>query len=103
MQLDVGNIIWIPCEVKPGPFADERRVRLSSSINEWVGFVSVSHLQEPILEGKTKVRAIVVGIQENTFSAKVPGESIGTTLFGDLVSKVQSIGSFPTGHFEVHS
>jgi len=93
MTLAAGSFIWIPCEVKPGPFSDERRVRLSSAIKEWVGFVPVSVLQAPILEGETKIRVFVVEVQNDRFSAKIPGEGIGSTLYGDLISRAQIFGS----------
>ena len=96
MRLDAGNIVWIPCEVKPGPFPDERRVRLSSPFMEWVGFVPVSYLQEPVLEGETKIRVLVVDVQNDRFSARVPGEGISGALYGDLISKAQAFGPVPT-------
>ena len=96
MKLDTGTFVWVPCEVKPGPFPDERRVRLTSPFNEWVGFVSVAYLQEPILEGKTKIRVVVVDVKNDRFSARVPGEGIASTLYGDLISKAQAIGTVPT-------
>jgi hypothetical protein len=89
MELNVGSVVWIPCEVKPGPFPDERRVRIQSSLGEWIGFVSATMLQDPITEGETKVRIVIVDVQDDRFSAKIPGESIGRTLFGDLISRTQ--------------
>ncbi len=89
MKLDAGNVVWIPCEVKPGPFPDERRVRIQSSLGEWIGFVPATTLQEPIEEGETKIRVVIVEVLEDRFSAKIPGESIGKTLFGDLISRAQ--------------
>lgn len=87
MKLDAGHIVWIRCEVKPGPFADERRVRLTSPLGEWVGFVPVTFLREPILEGETTIRVIVVDVQKDRFSAKIPGQGISGSLFGELISR----------------
>ena len=89
MKLDVGNIVWVPCEVKPGPFSSERRVRISSPVGEWIGFVPVQYLHEPIVEGRTTVRVRVVGVQGESFSARVPGQSITNPLFGNLISEAQ--------------
>ena len=96
MGLHVGNVVWITCEVKPGPFSDERRVRCTSSYGEWIGFVPASVLQEPILEGKTKLRALIIGVENGKFSAKIPGEGIGPTIYEDLVSKAQALDTVPT-------
>lgn len=96
MRLNAGNVVWIPCEVKPGPFPDERRVRLTSSLGEWVGFVPVSFLEKPIIEGETRIRVLVVDVQGDKFSARVPGEGISGSLFGDLISKAQVFDSIST-------
>ena len=96
MTLDAGDIVWIPCEVKPGPFSDERGVRLSSPFMEWVGFVPVVYLLDPILEGETKIRAVVVDVQNDRFSARIPGEGTSSTLYGELISKAQAVDTVPT-------
>jgi hypothetical protein len=91
MRLDAGNVVWIPCEVKPGPFPDERRVRLTSDLGEWVGFVPVSYLEEPKTEGRTRIRVLIVDVEGDTFNVRVPGEGISGSMFGDLISKGQMI------------
>ena len=96
MKIDAGNVVWIPCEVKPGPFSDERQVKLSSSWGEWLGFVPVSYLQEPVLEGFTKIRVLVIDVQNDRFSARIPGEGVSGSVFGDLISKAQLFGTVPT-------
>ena len=45
MALRIGTQVWVPCEVKP--------VRVLSSRGEWLGFVPIQSLREPILEGST--------------------------------------------------
>src|SRR5215212_5721396 len=90
MALNVGHYVWIPCEVKPGPFSDERVVRINSGSEEWVGYVPVSHLQDPILVGQTKVRALIVEVRQDRFSAEIPGEGITSRLYGDAISKAQT-------------
>ena len=37
MSLRSGMRIWLPCEVKPGPFSDERMVRVES-MGSWLAF-----------------------------------------------------------------
>jgi hypothetical protein len=96
MKLNTGNVVWIPCEVKPGAFTNERKVLLSSSFGEWIGFVPVSFLEEPIVEGATNVRATIISVQNGSFSAKIPGEGIGATLYQDLTSKVKAFDTIQT-------
>ena len=92
MALHAGHYVWIPCEVKPGPFSDERRVRIkiNSSSKEWVGYVPVSYLQEPVTEGETKIRVLIVDVHDDSFCAKIPGEGIAGTLYGGVISKAHT-------------
>ena len=87
MNVHAGNLVWMPCEVKPGPFPDERRVRLSSDLGEWVGFVPVSFLENPITEGKTRIRVSIVDVEGDTLNVRVPGEGISGSMFGDIISQ----------------
>jgi hypothetical protein len=96
MKIDAGALVWINCEVQPGAFPDERQVRLASSLADWVGFVPVLYLKDPILHGETKIRVRIVEVQNDRFSARIPGEAFGNTLYGDLISKVDSLGFVPT-------
>ena len=45
MDLYPGARMWLPCEVKPGPFSDERMVLIMADGNEWFGFVNVRWLR----------------------------------------------------------
>jgi len=76
MELEPGSTIWIPCEVKPGPFTNERLIRVESLYDPWVGFVNVRFLKDDILEGSTLVRGRVVSVEGDTFEAKLPGHAI---------------------------
>ena|SRR5947207_7288373 len=90
MDFDGGRQIWIPCKVKPGPFSDERMICISSPRGEWVGFVHVGTLREPILEGDTFVRAVIVKLGEGgTFNARIPGEPLTSSMFEGTLSKVK--------------
>jgi hypothetical protein len=85
-ELRVGNPVWIRCEVKKGPFPDERLVRVHSAFGEWLAFIS-SHLLKDtdITEGQTEVPAIVVQVSGDHYLAKLPGSSLTTSLFKDVL------------------
>ncbi len=90
MNFEAGGQVWIPCKVKPGPFSDERMICITSPRDEWVGFVHVATLREPILEGETFVRAVIVKIGEGgTFNAKIPGEPVTSSMFEGTLSRVK--------------
>ena len=91
MELAVGSYVWLPCEVKPGPFANERLVRLRSALSEWLGFVATTSLKEPIEEGRTLVHALVLDLGGNRLTAQVPGAPVGSSIFEDVLpSTVQA-------------
>lgn len=94
MGYDVGQLVWIPCEVKPGPFPDERIVRIGSERGEWVGFVPVHSLREPLSEGSTHVRAIITRLAGGTFLARISGEPVTSSLFEGTLSRVEPIAAF---------
>jgi protein gp37 len=86
-----GRYVWLSCEVKPGPFSDERMVRVSSvgAGEVWVGFASVSALKNPVESGSTAIKALVVGIQKDRFEAQPMGSALTQTLFKGELSKVE--------------
>ena len=89
MTLRPGATIWLPCEVKPGPFSDERLVRVElPSGDPWVGFVELGALKEPIDEGRTLVRAIVVEVSKDRFVARILGHDVTPRPFEGSLSKV---------------
>ena len=63
---------WLPCEVRPGPFSNERLVRVPLSGEDWVGFVQDHHLCPPVQEGRSWVR---VKAPEGHVGVYVHGES----------------------------
>lgn len=87
MGVKVGRVVWIPCEVRPGPFSDERVIRIQSDGGAHVAFVRVDALREPIAEGETAVRAVIVDVSGGTFHARVAGEPVTTSLFGGSLSR----------------
>jgi hypothetical protein len=89
MRYEAGRIVWIPCEVKPGPFSDERIVRILSERGDWVGFVNTGDLRDPVVEGQTFVRAVLVNVEGGRFNAKVAGEPVTSSLLEGTLSRVQ--------------
>lgn len=93
MTLQTGARIWIPCEVKPGPFSDERVVRVRENGNDWLGFVQVKQLRDPILEGSTFIGARVVSVGDRSFKARLPGEAFNSDLFEGALANVRPLDS----------
>ena len=75
MALEVGDKVWIPCEVKSGPFSNERLARIQLSPNPWLGFVDVAALKDPVEVGHTHVLARVTAIQANQVTVIVQGHA----------------------------
>lgn len=98
MSVKIGAYVWLPCEVKPGAFSNERMVRVASELGDWVGFVPAHFLRDPIKEGKTLIRALVIDVQGDRLSARPPGESLSSTLLLTDLSRVESIDSVEAGH-----
>lgn len=78
--MKAGALVWLPCEVKPGPFSNERLVRIVFPTETWIGFVETRELQEPIETGKTRVRARVLDEDETLVLVAVPGHALNTSL-----------------------
>ena len=93
MTFQRGGQIWIPCEVKPGPFPDERMVRIDSEGAQWVGFVPVESLQQPVTHGSTYVRAVIVNVIGSRLEARVPGEPVASRLAEITQSRVQPLAA----------
>jgi hypothetical protein len=93
MDFETGRLVWIPCDVKPGPFSNERIARLRSDRGEWVAFVPVDALRDPILEGSTFVRAVITGVNGGHFNARVAGEPVSSSLFEGTLARVEPIAA----------
>ncbi len=89
MDLVKGQKIWLPCEVKPGPFADERLVRVNSTAGSWLGFVPDWALQQPISEGMTKILAVIIEIHNSTITVQFQGQSVTPGPFVDNASRAE--------------
>lgn len=79
MEMNAGRKVWIRCDVKPGPFSDERLVRVIAGAQPWVGFVPVGYLRENIESGSTWVQISVSEVRGGDILAYVPGHPLGST------------------------
>ena len=80
----VAQRVWLPCTVSPGPFSNERAVKIDLGDWHWMGFVNVCLLKEQIEEGPDQVLANILSLTDNTFEASVPGEAVqGALLQGN--------------------
>ena len=89
MTLSAGAEMWIPCEVGPGPFSDERAVLVCADGKEWSGFVNVKWLQEGVEKGSDQVLAKVVDVEGRVFHARIPGHALQSELFEGDVGRVE--------------
>ena len=87
MGLSAGASMWLPCEVKPGPFSDERMVLVTGGDSEWLGFVNTRWLKKRSPEGRDEVLARVVDVDGPTFRARIPGEAFQSGLFQGRVDR----------------
>ena len=84
MDIQAGTRVWTRCEVKPGPFSDERAVRVNSGSGIWVGFVETRHLREPLESGQTWIRTTIVNVTKDRVLMRFPGHSLSSpVLYGD--------------------
>jgi hypothetical protein len=74
MTLEPGAKVWIPCDVRPSVFPDERLVRIESATESWDGFLDVRQLRDQIEEGRTAVAATVVEASHGRVSVQLPGQ-----------------------------
>ena len=74
-EIKKGMMVWIPCEVRGGPFPNERRIYLKLGNHEWFGFVDVSQLQKGVKEGSDYVKARVLAIQNEKVVLGIRGQS----------------------------
>ncbi len=78
-ELKVGDRLWIPCEVKPGPFSNERLARIQLPPGEWVGFVDEIHLKNPVPAGETWVLARVTDFVGSEVIIFIQGEALNNS------------------------
>ncbi len=93
MGFEAGRLVWIPCEVKPGPFSDERIIRIPSERGEWVAFVHVNALREAITEGSTFVRAVILNVNGGRFNARIAGEPVASSFFEGALNRIEPLAA----------
>ena len=92
MSLHSGCRVWIPCEVKPGPFSDERFVRVDSPAGPIVLFVRAEYTEDPdITDGETRVLALVTQVSPESFTARLPGHAVSSKTFRGDTSGVSAV------------
>jgi hypothetical protein len=62
-------------------------VRVESDAGSWLGFVPVSFLKDSVPEGSTLVRAVVVDVRGDRFTARLPGHPVTPGFFQGSVEK----------------
>jgi hypothetical protein len=78
-KLEKGSVVWIPCEVRGGPFPDERMVHVDTGMSEWFGFVNVSELKNKVATGKDSVRCVVLAVERDYLVVGIEGQSPTTS------------------------
>lgn len=94
VSASIGDYIWIPCEVKPGPFSNERLVKCSSGDDDWLGFVQEYSLKSRTVEGDDSVKAEVVNVNCKMLTARIFGEPLtGSSLYNEFIERTMLIDS----------
>jgi hypothetical protein len=76
MALMVGQQVWIPCKVQPGPFSEEPLVTFESTDGPVTGFVKSDELKE--IGGQASVRGIVRSIERDYITIWIKGSFFTT-------------------------
>jgi hypothetical protein len=76
MTLELGDTLWIPCNVTHGVFPDQRSVMIDLPGGRWTGVVDVGQLRDAITDGQTAIRATIVEAEHGEFAARLPGQTM---------------------------
>jgi hypothetical protein len=76
MALMVGQQVWIPCKVQPGPFSEEPLVTFESTEGPVTGFIESGELKE--VGGQASVRGIVRSIERDYITVWIRGSFFTT-------------------------
>jgi len=95
-QIRKGLVVWIPCEVRSGPFPDERRVYVQTGLSEWFGFVNTSELKSKVEIGKDSVRAVVIATTPDHVVVGIQGQSPASGPIQAKPSLITSYGAVAT-------
>jgi hypothetical protein len=74
--MKIGDVIGIPCEVRPGPFSGERMISVDTVDGPISGFVRDGDLKES--NAHWYVRAIVQGVKDDVLDVRVRGSYFTT-------------------------
>lgn len=88
-KLKIGELVWLRCEVKPGPFPNERLVRISLPSGSWVGFVDTTALKNPVNEGSTHVLGRITQVKDNDLIAIVQGHALDARQVQESTDQVE--------------
>ncbi len=92
-EIKLGMIVWLPCEVRGGPFPDERRVFVPSELGDWFGFVNVSELKNKAKEGPDQVKAFVLAVESDRVVVGINGQSPASKTLSTQPSFIQEYGA----------
>jgi len=88
-----GEVVGLPCEVRGGPFPNERRVYIKNDLSEWFGFVNTSELRYKKTEGKDEVRGVVVTVKPDHVVVGVRGQSPASGAIQAKPSQITEYGA----------
>ena len=89
-QFRVGEKVWVNCEVKPGPFSNERLTRIDLPDNPWVGFVDVAALKDgKMKKGQNGVLARVLKLSGQHVLALVQGHALDSRQIWAPIANVE--------------
>ena len=95
-KLKIGELVWLRCEVKPGPFPNERLVRITLPSGSWVGFVDTTALKNPVKEGSTHVLGRITQVKDNDIVALVQGHAFDTRQVQESTDQVEPFVPVPS-------
>lgn len=93
MTFTAGQRVWVECDVKPGPFSNERLVRIVGPKRVWLGFVWDFLLREPIQRGATAVQGIVDEVRNGRVALFLPGAPIADSVLEQDPGRVKPFDS----------
>lgn len=77
-ELEIGQVVGIPCDVGQGAFAGEHLVTIDTAEGPVSGFVSIEDLLE--MEGsRGLIRGVILELAEETITVRVRGSFFTTT------------------------
>jgi hypothetical protein len=72
--------IWLACEVRGGPFPDERIIHVRGSQGgDWHGFVNVRQLKTGVNSGQDRVQGLVLAVEKNHLVVGIEGQTPTTS------------------------